>query len=234
MDAARSTRVLTHGRLPPHPWKPPGREWPRDTLDRRPSAPFRGRVTEFAPPFFVPQRGTVPSFSSHALTSPIRRSRSLRRHRGRVMGYFYHPDIHEAPLSPHWKRKVDDWSVVQVSRDCSAVKSSAVAWLRSALLRMTTSEYRRAPRRARGRDPPQVRQQGARRAELRVQTLQGIVSHRAHREGALQRASSWTRLCSRIGTTLPSDSSAPPTRSARRPTTRASSTSSNVPTPRRG
>ena len=39
------------------------------------------------------------------------------------MGYFYHPDIHEAPLSPHWKRKVDDWSVVQVSRDCSTVKS---------------------------------------------------------------------------------------------------------------
>ena len=31
------------------------------------------------------------------------------------MGYFYHPDIHEAPLSPHWKRKVDEWSVVQVS-----------------------------------------------------------------------------------------------------------------------
>ena len=151
------------------------------------------------------------------------------------MGYFYHPDIHEAPLSPHWKRKVDEWSVVQVSRDCSTVKSKR---------RRVVEECA----------PPDdhLGDLGALPAELVDVILHKCGSRELGVLNCVSRHFRESYLTERIAKErcnahpildkvlledqyhAPSASSAPPPRRARRPTTRGSSTSSNVPTPRRG
>ena len=193
IDVARTTRVSAARGYPPHPWKPPARHLRHDTRPRRPGGPSRGRVTRFsAPPFFVPPRGRSPPFSSHALTSPPSPSHdpSLHGHGGQRDGMLLQPRRHALPVSE--PVQAQDRRVGRPRGVAGMLHGEVQAPAldhASALARRPPRRPRRPTRRARRRHPAQVRQQNARRAELRVQALSRFVHHGAMRQGALRSAS---------------------------------------------
>ena len=158
-----------------------------------PAAPPAGVSPDLVPlPFSCHHEAQSPPFSSHALTSPPSPSHdpSLHGHGGQRDGMLLQPRRHALPVSEPVQaqdRRVGRRRGVAGMLH-GEVQAPALDHA-SALARRPPRRPRRPTRRARRRHPAQVRQQNARRAELRVQALSRFVHHGAMRQGALRSAS---------------------------------------------